>query len=215
MSIIKLLADFPNYSARKVRRLAKQISLVQRLSEMVALGQETGVLKGIEADLLEFNLLQAKTEEQLNDDLAHPDLQPKVREWWGHRTELPNTLEEAHDWINDMLDQWKQMAENMGFREFQDPEVLLERAKWAAPEQGTSLQHRNVCPTAAARKAVDLVFDWVNQMNGPMPGHVIPSTNEVRNKCNDIINGQSFYTDRIIIPAKPYPQDSLPLDKPE
>ena len=72
MSIIKLLADFPNYSARKVRRLAKQISLVQRLSEMVALGQETGVLKGIEADLLEFNLLQAKTEEQLNDDVRMP-----------------------------------------------------------------------------------------------------------------------------------------------
>lgn len=129
MSIIKLLADFPNYSARKVRRLAKQISLVQHLSEMAALGQETGVLKGIEADLLEFNLLQAKTEERLNDDLAHPDLQPKVREWWGHRIELPNTLEEAHDWINNMLDQWKQMAENMGFREFQDPEVLLEKAK--------------------------------------------------------------------------------------
>ena len=72
MSIIKLLADFPNYSARKVRRLAKQISLVQRLSEIVALGQETGVLKGIEADLLEFNLLQAKTEEQLNDDVRMP-----------------------------------------------------------------------------------------------------------------------------------------------
>jgi len=68
--IIKLLADFPNYSARKVRRLAKQISLVQHLSEMLTLGQETGALKGIEADLLEFNLLQAKTEERLNDDLA-------------------------------------------------------------------------------------------------------------------------------------------------
>lgn len=72
MSIITLLADFPNYSARKVRRLAKQISLVQRLSEMVALGQETGALKGIESDLLEFNILQAKTEERLNDDVRMP-----------------------------------------------------------------------------------------------------------------------------------------------
>lgn len=73
MSIITLLADFPNYSARKVRRLAKQISLVQRLSEMVALGQETGVLKGIEADLIEYNLLQAKTEERLNDDVKRSE----------------------------------------------------------------------------------------------------------------------------------------------
>lgn len=72
MSIVKLLAEFPNYSARKVRRLAKQISLVQRLSDMGALGEESGLLKGIEADLTEFNLLQAKTEERLNDDLAHP-----------------------------------------------------------------------------------------------------------------------------------------------
>lgn len=207
--IIKLLADFPNYSARKVRRLAKQISLVQHLSEMLTLGQETGVLKGIEADLLEFNLLQAKTEEQLNDDLAHPDLQPKVREWWGHRTELPNTLEEAHDWINDMLDQWKQMAENMGFREFQDPEVLLERAKKAAPEQGTSLQRLNVCPTAAARRVMDEYKTWLLQ-NLDVQG---VDFDYIEAKCRGIIAGQSFYTDRTIIQAKLSPQDSLPLDQ--
>ena len=130
MSIIKLLADFPNYSARKVRRLAKQISLVQRLSEMVALGQETGVLKGIEADLLEFNLLQAKTEDQLNDDLAQPSsVDQKKIEWWGMNMKLPDTLEEAHEWITHMLRDWQRTAENMGFKEFQDPVVIIEKAK--------------------------------------------------------------------------------------
>lgn len=211
MSIITLLADFPNYSARKVRRLAKQISLVQRLSEMVALGQETGALKGIEADLLEFNLLQAKTEERLNDDLAHPDPQPKVREWWGHPTELPGTLEEAHDWINDMLDQWKQMAENMGFREFRDPEVLIERAKRAAPDSVT--ERINVCPTAAARRALDECLNWINAHTGPAPSHTLMTTQELRDKCNGIINGQSFYTDRTIIQARLSPQEDLPIDK--
>lgn len=130
MSIIKLLADFPNYSARKVRRLAKQISLVQRLSEMAVLGQETGVLKGIEADLLEFNLLQAKTEEQLNDDLAQPSpVDQRKIEWWGMNMKLPDTLEEAHKWITYMLCDWQMVAENMGFKEFHDPAIIIEKAK--------------------------------------------------------------------------------------
>lgn len=132
MSIIKLLSDFPNYSARKVRRLAKQISLVQRLSEMVALGQETGALKGIEADLLEFNLLQAKTEERLNDDLAQPvvaQAPPKKVMWWGMEMALPDTLEESHEWITAMLEDWLKVANNMGFDDFQDPEVIIEKAK--------------------------------------------------------------------------------------
>lgn len=132
MSIIKLLADFPNYSARKVRRLAKQISLVQRLSEMVALGQETGALKGIEQDLLEFNLLQAKTEERLNDDLAQPAVAPtppKKVMWRGHETILPDTLEESHEWIASMLEDWLKVANNMGFDTFKDPEIIIEKAK--------------------------------------------------------------------------------------
>ena len=134
MSIVKLLAEFPNYSARKIRRLAKQISLVQRLSEMVALGQETGALKGIEADLLEFNLLQAKTEEQLNDDLATPPqpveaAPPKKIMWWGMEMSLPDTLEESHEWITAMLEDWLKVANNMGFDDFQDPEVIIEKAK--------------------------------------------------------------------------------------
>ena len=70
MSLLTLLAEFPNYSARKVRRLAKQIAIVQRVSEDFAMGEETGLLKGIEADLMEYNLQQARAESQLNDDVA-------------------------------------------------------------------------------------------------------------------------------------------------
>lgn len=72
MSLLTLLADFPNYSARKVRRLAKQIAMVQGLQKVADVGEETGILKGIESDLMEFNLLQAKTEAQLNDDVQKP-----------------------------------------------------------------------------------------------------------------------------------------------
>lgn len=132
MSIIKLLSDFPNYSARKVRRLAKQISKIQQLAGMVAMGEESGLLKGIEADLIEYNLLQAKTEERLNDDLAQPVVTlspPKKVMWWGHETILPDTLEESHEWIIAMLEDWLKVANNMGFDDFQDPEVIIEKAK--------------------------------------------------------------------------------------
>lgn len=69
MSLLTLLVDFPNYSARKVRRLAKQIALLQQAAEHA---DEPSVARGIEADLMEYNLLQAKTEAQLNDDVSLP-----------------------------------------------------------------------------------------------------------------------------------------------
>lgn len=176
MSIIKLLAEFPNYSARKVRRLAKQISLLQDIP--MPIGEGSGTVKGIIDDLMDYNLQSAQIESQLNDDISTApspesealhsymenwvELQkilgvqshtepaeilnrvrmmltqpppPKGRqEWWGMSMTLPDNLEEAHDWINDMLGQWKQVASNMGFKEFQDPEVIIERAKRANPD---------------------------------------------------------------------------------
>lgn len=78
MSLQTLLVDFPNYSARKVRRLAKQVAVVQRVSTEFAMHDEVGILKGVEADLMEFNLLQARTESQLNDDV--PNLYPHQKD---------------------------------------------------------------------------------------------------------------------------------------
>lgn len=72
MSLLTLLVDFPNYSARKVRRLAKQIAMVQGLQKMADVGEESGILKGIESDLMEYNLHQARVESQLNDDVSLP-----------------------------------------------------------------------------------------------------------------------------------------------
>lgn len=69
MSLLALLVDFPNYSARKVRRLAKQIAILRQVVDQV---DEPSVLKGIETDLMEFNLNEAKREAQLNDDLQVP-----------------------------------------------------------------------------------------------------------------------------------------------
>lgn len=76
MSLQKLLAEFPNYSARKVRRLAKQANLLQSIAAEFALGEDTGLLKGIEVDLMDYNLLMAETERQMNDDLKEES--PKV-----------------------------------------------------------------------------------------------------------------------------------------
>ena len=55
MSLLKLLSDFPNYSAWKVRKLANQLRWLEQTSDSQA--------KDIAADLIEFNLQQAKLEE--------------------------------------------------------------------------------------------------------------------------------------------------------
>lgn len=66
MSLQTLLVDFPNYSARKIRRLAKQVALLAQAVDHV---DEPNLIKGIETDLMEYNLIQAQKEHQLNDDL--------------------------------------------------------------------------------------------------------------------------------------------------
>lgn len=61
MSLVKLLTQYPQFSARKVRRLATQLAYLENINSKEA--------KGIADDLMEFNLLQAKIETQLNDDV--------------------------------------------------------------------------------------------------------------------------------------------------
>lgn len=62
MSLQSLLADFPNYSARKVRRLARQLNSLAKI-DPIAMPES----KGIADDLMEYNLLQAKLEERMGD----------------------------------------------------------------------------------------------------------------------------------------------------
>ncbi len=61
MSLLRLLADFPNYSARKVRRLANQLKWLDQNSDPQA--------KNIAADLMDYNVQSAQLEERLNDDV--------------------------------------------------------------------------------------------------------------------------------------------------
>lgn len=77
MSLQSLLTDFPNYSARKVRRLAKQLSLLEQIK--LPVGEGSGITKGIADDLMEFNLQSARLEEQLGDVKA-AELPPVVEE---------------------------------------------------------------------------------------------------------------------------------------
>lgn len=61
MSLLRLLADFPNYSARKVRRLANQLKWLE--------GSQDPQAKNIAADLMDYNMQSAQLEERLNDDV--------------------------------------------------------------------------------------------------------------------------------------------------
>lgn len=62
MSLQKLLAEHPNYSARKVRRLAKQLATLEKI-DLIAHPDA----KGIGTDLMDFHLLSAKVEDRLAD----------------------------------------------------------------------------------------------------------------------------------------------------
>lgn len=61
MSLQKLLTDYPNYSARKVRRLARQLSLMEKVEKE---STEPLLVKGIMSDLMDYNLQQAQLEEK-------------------------------------------------------------------------------------------------------------------------------------------------------
>lgn len=91
MSLQILLAQYPNFSARKIRRLAKQLDFLQGLSSPEA--------KGIAADLMALTMQAAKTEAQLSD--APQDSPEKIR----NVTVVPSTeviraVEELVSWID-------------------------------------------------------------------------------------------------------------------
>lgn len=68
--LITLLARFPKYSARKVRRLAKQLDMLQNLDPLAYPDYH-----GICEDLMEFNIMQAERQERESEgDIA--DVEP-------------------------------------------------------------------------------------------------------------------------------------------
>jgi hypothetical protein len=149
MSIVALLVDFPNYSARKVRRLAQQLAY---------LTGGTALQKGIAEDLMEFNLLKAKTEAQLNDDISEAAPQ-----------KVPVKL---------------------------DDERVTER----------------ICVVSVkeARRALEKMIAFANANSDV---RLSENFEELTKSCHGIINGSSFYTDRVYIQARTSPQDDLPLEK--
>lgn len=59
MSLQTLLAQYPNFSARRIRRLATQLQFLEGLGSSEA--------KGIATDLMALTMQAAKTEAQLSD----------------------------------------------------------------------------------------------------------------------------------------------------
>src|SRR5690348_3007782 len=69
MSLQTLLVDYPNYPARRIRRLATQLAFVEQATKHV---DDPSVGSGIAGDLMKFNLNRAALEDQLNDDVRKP-----------------------------------------------------------------------------------------------------------------------------------------------
>lgn len=94
MSLLKLLADFPNYSARKVRRLANQLKWLE--------GSQDPQAKNIAADLMDYNMQSAQLEERLNDDVR-VELTPNLVQERVHvcpTADALKAIQEMQDWID-------------------------------------------------------------------------------------------------------------------
>jgi hypothetical protein len=202
MSIVTLLVDFPNYSARKVRRLAKQVAFVEQVAEHA---DEPSVAKGIAADLMEYNLLQARTESTLNDDVpqnmevvdalrsepAHGlPLLTQPNTWFG-KVGTPANLAEAVAEIREMRADWEKLGHAMGFKEFVDVEVMLERAKAANPNLPT--ERTTVTPLSEAVRAIE-EFESLRGIEDETGSCLVTQIS----RAKGIVRGSSFMADRYI-----------------
>lgn len=72
MALQTLLAKFPKYSARKVRRLAEHLEFLSGSADYL-------VSRQIAEDLQAYHLLQAKMESQMNDDVRVVESDEAIR----------------------------------------------------------------------------------------------------------------------------------------
>lgn len=186
MSIVKLLAEYPNYSARKVRRLAKQLAILEEAH--LPLGADQGILKGVADDLMEFNLLRAESE------IASPPVTFKVvnapKTWWG-KTELPMNLQESHSEMVEMRSDWERLAKLLGFEEFTDPSQIFAKVEELTKKAGET-ERVNVCRTDEAIRAIESLVSIQRARHNEV------DEAEVR-RAKGIVYGDSFTADRHIV----------------
>ena len=180
MSIMQLLVDFPNYSARKIRRLAKQIAMVEEAEKHVT---EPGVAKGIVSDLLEFNLQQARTEARMNDDTPEV-VEASQTDRWFRSSELPDNLSDALEWIKEMRQDWVQVAKYMGFESYTDVENIMLQAERMGPAV-KDMERTFVTPVSEAIRAIE-----------ELEPNITP---ERMARAKGIVRGSGFYTDQKIV----------------
>jgi len=179
MSLITLLADFPNYSARKVRRLAKQLAALEKACDPSLLPEQ----RGIAADLMEFNLLQARTEDRLNDDLGKDGL---VKDpWWGEIAH-PQDLQEAITEIAEMREDWVKLTKACGFENFKDPDTIIDKVRSMRATVERPTERVCVTPLAEGIRAIE-EFDKFTGLADQIA------------RSKGIVCSSSFYTDRHIV----------------
>lgn len=166
MSLQVLLAEYPNYPAREVRKLAKQLNYLSGINSKES--------AGISSELISLHLMRAKVEAQLNDDVPLTDLQVKqVAEKLQAKIRVPSCVPEQ---FADKLygqDKW-QYSESLDAGEFQSERICVTPHLKAIAainriEAAIVLEHRTVMPT-------------------PM--------DEAIKSARGMVNGPSFYTDR-------------------
>lgn len=184
-TIVKLLADFPNYSARRVRRLAKQLSYLEGIKSREA--------SDIGADLLDYNLMQARTEQSLNDDVTQETPKP-MDPWWG-RLEDPVDLKDAINQMAEMRADWVRLAEATGFKTFEDPENIIGRVKQFAGPDVYAIDQVRVCKVSEALRAIDDIVDRMRTLHYEIEPSLIA-------RAKGIVTGDSFTTDRARVIAE-------------
>ncbi len=186
MSIVKLLADFPNYSARRVRRLAKQLSYLEGIKSREA--------SDIGADLLDYNLMQARTEQSLNDDVTQETPKP-MDPWWRTNRTPAVSLEEAEQEMVWMREDWVKLAKAAGFKSFEDPENIIGRVSKFCAADVYAIDQVRVCKLSEAMRAIDDLVDKLRTEGKAVHPDLVA-------RAKGIVTGDSFTTDRAHVIAE-------------
>lgn len=167
-----LLTEYPNYSAREVRRLAKQVRYLSGLNSKDA--------KGIADELMELTIFKAKTEAQLADTAA------------------PLSQEQIKRVVDDLKAKIVVPSQVPKI----EADLLYGEGKWEYLTKIKSgdyeLERLSVTPHS---RAVAAIHQIQAAMEANLPDTPSPLLVAIQSAMG-MVNGPSFYTDKVIMRMK-------------